>query len=86
MFIGSSPIRQYAEDWDVDTLLRHTEKAISWAVRRGLPAMYVTEDTTRAQPDVVRRLYRTAIEAGARRIVVCDTVGHATPDDATPTG
>ena len=83
MFIGSSPIRLYAEDWDLDLLLRHTETAVSWAVERGLPPMYVTEDTTRAAPESVRRLYTAAIEAGSRRVVVCDTVGHATPDGVT---
>jgi len=78
-FIGSSPIRQYAEDWDLDTMLGHSEKAVKFAADRGLPVMYVTEDTTRAAPETIRRLYTTAIEAGARRICVCDTVGHVTP-------
>ncbi|MGD8329222.1 MAG: LeuA family protein [Acidobacteriota bacterium] len=78
-FIGSSPIRQYAEDWDLDTMLSHSEKAVKFAADRGLPVMYVTEDTTRAAPETIRRLYTTAIEAGARRICVCDTVGHVTP-------
>ncbi len=79
-FIGSSPIRQYAEDWDFDRMLRLSENAVSLAVREGLPVMYVTEDTTRAHPDHIRRLYTTAIRAGAGRVCVCDTVGHATPD------
>ncbi|HEV7589688.1 MAG TPA: LeuA family protein [Longimicrobium sp.] len=79
-FIGSSPIRQYAEDWTLDRMLRATEDAVSFAVGEGLPVMYVTEDTTRAAPEVVKALYTTAIECGARRICVCDTVGHATPD------
>jgi len=78
-FLGSSPIRQYAEDWDLDFLLRTTERAVKYVVSLGLPAMYVTEDTTRAQPEVIKKLYATAIEHGARAIVVCDTVGHATP-------
>ncbi len=78
-FIGSSPIRQYAEEWTLDRMLQATEDAVSFAVREGLPVMYVTEDTTRAAPAVVKALYRTAIECGARRICVCDTVGHATP-------
>lgn len=78
-FIGSSPIRQYAEQWSIDHILKLSEDAVSYAVGNGLPVMYVTEDTTRAQPDDVRRLYTTAIEAGAKRICVCDTVGHATP-------
>lgn len=79
-FIGSSPIRQYAEDWDLDRMVRLTEDAVSLAVREGLPVMYVTEDTTRAQPEHIRQLYTTAIRAGARRVCVCDTVGHATPN------
>ncbi len=79
-FIGSSPIRQYTEDWDFDKMLRLSEDAVSLAVRAGLPVMYVTEDTTRAHPDHVRRMYATAIRAGAGRVCVCDTVGHATPN------
>lgn len=81
-FIGSSPIRMYAEDWTIDRLLRMTEDAVSFAVAQGLPVMYVTEDTTRAHPDHVRALYQAAIRSGARRVCVCDTVGHATPDGA----
>ena len=79
-FIGSSPIRQYAEGWSLEMMLTATEEAVKFATSHGLPVMYVTEDTTRAHPDTVRALYRTAIEAGARRICVCDTVGHATPE------
>ena len=78
-FIGSSPIRQFVEDWSVDRLLELTEQAVSFAVKSGLPVMYVTEDTTRAHPDTVRALYTTAMRAGAMRICVCDTVGHVTP-------
>lgn len=81
-FIGSSPVRFYAEDWTLDKLLRLTEEAITFAVREGLPVMYVTEDTTRADPKTLRALYTTAIRAGARAVCVCDTVGHSTPDGA----
>jgi 2-isopropylmalate synthase len=81
-FIGSSPLRQYAEGWTLDQLLRLTEEAVSFAVREGLPVMYVTEDTTRADPDTLRQLYSTAIRAGASRVCVADTVGHATPAGA----
>lgn len=78
-FLGSSPIRLYAENWDVDFLRRTVEKAITFIVKHGLPAMFVTEDTIRSHPDTVRLLYQTAVRCGARRVVVCDTVGHATP-------
>lgn len=79
-FIGSSPIRQYAEGWSLEMMLTATEDAVKFAVSHGLSVMFVTEDTTRAQPATISALYRTAIEAGAKRICVCDTVGHATPD------
>jgi 2-isopropylmalate synthase len=79
LFIGSSAIRQYAEGWDLDLLLQRSDEAVRFAVREGLPVMFVTEDTTRARPETLRRLYTTALAAGARRLCVTDTVGHATP-------
>ena len=81
-FIGSSPLRQYAEGWSLDQLRKLTEDAIGFAVGEGLSVMYVTEDTTRADPDTLRALYSTAIRAGAQRLCVSDTVGHATPHGA----
>ncbi len=79
LFLGSSPIRQYAEGWDLDFLLRTTESAVTLARRLGLEVMYVTEDTTRARPDHLKALYKTAIDCGAKRVCLADTVGHATP-------
>ncbi len=81
-FLGSSPIRRLVEDWTVDHLQRTTEKAVRFAVAQGLPVMYVTEDTVRTDSDTVKKLYSTAIHCGARAIVLCDTVGHATPPGA----
>jgi 2-isopropylmalate synthase len=81
-FLGSSLIRQYVENWTMDDLMRRTEEAVTYAIRRGVPVMYVTEDTTRAFPETIRRLYTTAINCGARHIVLTDTVGHATPAGA----
>ncbi len=79
-FIGSSPIRQYAEGWTLDQMVENTRTAVRFARQQQLPVLYVTEDTTRANPETLRRLYGTAIEEGAARICVCDTVGHSTPD------
>jgi 2-isopropylmalate synthase len=81
-FIGSSPIRQYAEGWTIEFLQRATEEAIGFAVKEGLKVMYVTEDTTRADPASLRALFTTALRAGASRLCVADTVGHATPAGA----
>ncbi len=79
-FIGSSPIRQYAEDWPVEHLLETSATAIDFAVKEGLNVCYVTEDTTRSAPATLDRLFRNAIDHGASRLCLCDTVGHATPD------
>jgi 2-isopropylmalate synthase len=80
LFIGSSPIRQYAEGWDEEFLVRQSTEAIAYAVKNGLRVMYVTEDTTRALPATISRLYSEAVRVGASRVCVADTTGHATPD------
>lgn len=79
-FIGSSPIRRYAEDWSLDTMLRSVEESVTALTKAGLPVMFVTEDTTRADPETLVKLYETAIGCGAGRVCVSDTVGHATPE------
>ena len=81
-FLGSSPIRRYTEGWTDDFLLQTTETAVKYARSLGLDVTYVTEDTSRCDPETVKRLYKTAIECGARSIVICDTAGHATPTGA----
>lgn len=78
-FIGSSPIRQWAEEWDLSFIEKTSREAIEFAVKQGLEVAYVTEDTTRSSPESLKVLFRSALEAGASRLVLCDTVGHATP-------
>jgi 2-isopropylmalate synthase len=80
MFIGSSPIRQYVEQWDLALIAKRSADAIDVGVKAGLAVAYVTEDTTRSRPEVLRILFETAIDHGATRICLSDTVGHATPD------
>jgi isopropylmalate/homocitrate/citramalate synthase len=79
VFLGSSPIRCYVEGWTQDFLLRTTESAVHYAESAGLDVAFVTEDTTRCDPAMIRRLYSTALNFGAKALVICDTVGHATP-------
>lgn len=78
-FIGSSAVRQYAEGWDMAFLLKSTRESVTSAVKEGLPVTFVTEDTTRAHPQMIRDLYSAAIDCGARRLCIADTVGYATP-------
>ena len=80
IFIGSSAIRKYAEDWTLDQMLDMIEEAVTFALTEGLSVMMVTEDTTRANPEDIKALYCRAIELGAERLCLSDTVGHATPD------
>ena len=79
-FIGSSPIRQFVENWDIELIAKRSTEAIDVAVKAGLSVAYVTEDTTRSRPEVLTTLFRAAIDHGASRICLSDTVGHATPD------
>ena len=79
VFIGSSPIRQYAEAWDIDHILRVSQEAVRFAVDEGLDVMYVTEDTVRSSPEHLRTLLTAAVDAGAKRLCLCDTVGAAVP-------
>ena len=83
LFIGSSPIRQYAEEWGIEHILRHTREAVEFAVAEGLEVMYVTEDTVRSNPDDLRQLFTAAVDAGAKRVCLCDTVGAAVPRGVT---
>lgn len=78
-FIGSSPIRQWAEDWSIDFIRKASAEAIAFAVKEGLDVAFVTEDTTRSAPKNLDDLFRCAIGEGASRLVLCDTVGHSTP-------
>lgn len=78
-FIGSSPIRFYTENWEVEKMVRLSGEAVAFAVKEEMPVMFVTEDTTRATPETLRALYGGAIDAGATRLCVCDTCGHASP-------
>jgi len=79
-FIGSSPIRLYAEEWTLDLMVQRTTEAVGFAHKEGLPVMFVTEDTVRANPETLATLFGAAIDSGASRLCLCDTCGHATPD------
>jgi 2-isopropylmalate synthase len=79
-FVGSSPIRALAEQWDLERIKQYSAEAIDVGVKAGLPVAYVTEDTTRSRPEVLAELFKLAVDHGASRICLCDTVGHSTPD------
>jgi 2-isopropylmalate synthase len=79
-FLGSSPIRQFAEGWDTQRLVDLTGAAVKLATDAGNPCTFVTEDTVRSRPETLRTLFEVALGEGAKGLCICDTVGHATPD------
>jgi 2-isopropylmalate synthase len=79
-FIGSSPIRHFSENWDIEFLLKHIRESVAAARNEKVPFCLVTEDTTRARPEMLEQLFKAALDGGAERLCLCDTVGHATPD------
>ena len=79
-FLGSSPIRMDVEGWDLGFLVATARKAVAFCRRHEVPVMMVTEDSTRARPDVLKAIYGAAMDEGAQSICLSDTCGHATPD------
>lgn len=79
-FLGTSPIRLYAEGWDENLLEDRTRTAVRMCKDAGLTNTFVTEDTVRSHPGTLRRLFTAAVEEGVDGLCVCDTVGHATPN------
>ncbi len=80
LFLGTSPIRQLAENWNLDRLMKTAETALDFAVKHSLDVSFVTEDTIRSKPETLKPLFEMALDKGVRRLTLCDTVGHATPD------
>lgn len=82
-FLGSSPIRLYVESWSPGWLVERVRAAGEAARKGNLPFCLVLEDTTRTRPEALRELFAVAVDAGAVRICLCDTVGHADHRGAT---
>ncbi len=86
LFIGSSEIRKVIHEWNLADMRKKVAQSISLAVKNNLSVMFVTEDTTRAHQATLLDLYQVAIDSGAERICIADTVGKATPpcSEASP--
>jgi isopropylmalate/homocitrate/citramalate synthase len=65
---------------DRATMLGRITKAMRFAAEHGILAAFFGVDSTRAQPDFYERVYKSAVEAGAREVVVVDTLGIASPE------
>ena len=85
--VGASVIESPISDRKLDalgvtreTMLERIAKAVSFAAGHGITVAFFGVDSTRAEPDFYRRVYETAVEAGAKEVVVVDTLGIASPE------
>jgi isopropylmalate/homocitrate/citramalate synthase len=67
---------------DREAMLERIVYAISFAVDQDITVAFFGVDGTRADPAYFETVYKTAVEAGAREVVVVDTIGIAGPEAA----
>ena len=65
-----------------ETMLERIRSAVSFAAGHGIRVAFFGVDSSRADLEFFRRAYETAVEAGAKEVVVVDTLGIATPEAA----
>jgi isopropylmalate/homocitrate/citramalate synthase len=79
-FIAASPVHlKYKLKMTEDEVIDKSVESIEYGKAHGVKVTFVTEDTVRADLNFVERLYKAAIDAGADRLLLCDTVGVMTP-------
>jgi isopropylmalate/homocitrate/citramalate synthase len=79
-FIAASPVHlKYKLKMTEQEVIDRSVESIEYGKQHGVKVTFVTEDTVRADLGFVERLYKAAIDAGADRLLLCDTVGVMTP-------
>lgn len=77
IFVASSPIRLLVEQWDLGEMVKWATGAIDFAIKEGLRVNFACEDATRSEPETLKTLHTAALEHGASRFTIPDTVGIA---------
>jgi isopropylmalate/homocitrate/citramalate synthase len=65
---------------DREKMLGRITSAMTFAAEHGIHAAFFGVDSTRADPAFYERVYKSAVEAGAREVAVVDTLGIAGPE------
>jgi isopropylmalate/homocitrate/citramalate synthase len=85
--VGHSVIESPISDLKLDAIGVSREKmlgritdAMRFAADNGIHAAFFGVDSTRADPAFYERVYRGAVEAGAKEVAVVDTLGIASPE------
>jgi isopropylmalate/homocitrate/citramalate synthase len=78
----TSEIKLKAYGITPDELLRRVDAAISAAAKSGITVAFFAVDSTRTELDFLKKVYVAAMNAGAKEIVVVDTIGACGPEAA----
>ncbi|MBI2077459.1 MAG: homoaconitate hydratase [Euryarchaeota archaeon] len=79
-FIAASPVHlKHKLKMTEDEVVEKSVESVEYGKAHGVKVTFVTEDTVRSDFDFVERLYKAVVEAGADRLLLCDTVGVMTP-------
>ncbi len=80
--VPTSEVKLKAYGISRDEAVRRASEAISFATQQGIRVAFFGVDGSRADLDFLKRIYSAAIEAGAKEIVLVDTIGVCTPEAA----
>ena len=80
--ISTSDIKLKAYGITPDEAVRRATDAIRFATQNGIRVAFFGVDGSRADLEFLRRIYSAAIDAGAKEIVLVDTIGVCTPEAA----
>lgn len=76
----TSDIKLRAYGLSRDEVLRRVVEAVSHAKQHGITVAFFAVDGTRTDLHFLKKVYHTAIEAGAEEAVVVDTIGVCSPE------
>ncbi|MEM4446403.1 MAG: homocitrate synthase [Candidatus Jordarchaeales archaeon] len=81
IFMGTSPIHRIAKfKMSEEEIIRKVVDAIEYAKDHGVKVRFTPEDATRTEREYLVKICSAAVDAGADRISVADTVGIMTPE------
>ncbi|TFG30540.1 hypothetical protein EU528_08165, partial [Candidatus Thorarchaeota archaeon] len=81
IFIATSDFRlKYQLRMTREEMLERLTECIEFGKEHGLIIDYIAEDSTRSDMEFLCQAYRTAIDAGADKICIADTVGFVRPE------